>query len=69
MAPFDNNIKKIVGERINLYDKLKNKLKHVVRLTLTFLAFFLEKISWEVKEKNPQKIKNEGHILIKMCMR
>lgn len=60
MAPFDNNIKKIVGERINLYDKLKNKLKHVVRLTLTFLAFFWKKLvgKWKKKIHKKQKTKD-----------
>lgn len=34
-APFDSNIE-MVRKTSDLYDKLKNKLSHVVRLTCTF---------------------------------
>lgn len=49
---------KMVGKTTNLFEKSENKLSNVVKLTLYFMAFSMEKFSLGGKEeKNSTKDK------------
>lgn len=62
-------IYKMIIKIVDLCEKLKTKLIHVVIFLLTFLFYFMEKKNW-VEEKKSQKLMNNiRHLLIKMTMR
>ena len=62
---------KIIRKIYNLSEKMKNKLKDVVRLTLTFWLLLWKFFLWMVVENFfSQNIKEDGgHILTKMSIK